>query len=88
MSSEAPDNLSAEDPINYLKSVAVELHEMFLSLVDVGFTKKEALYIVGQAVASGIMLPYQDISPEDTLNIQFLPLDDDEDNYPEDEELL
>ena len=74
--------------MSYMTSVAVELHEMFLSLKDVGFTNKEALYIVGQAVASGIMLPYKDDSPEDTLTIQFLPPEEDDEDYPEEDDLL
>lgn len=81
MSDEAPDSPPAVvDPLSYMGSVAIELHEMFLSLQEVGFTKKEALYVVGQAVAAGVMLPIEDFSPEDEMGPELLDSDEDEDD--------
>jgi hypothetical protein len=51
-------------------SVAIELHEMKHALLGAGFTDKEALYLVGQAVAAGAMLPISDFGPDDA-SIEF-----------------
>jgi hypothetical protein len=68
------------DPITAMVAVGVELHEMYIALYDAGFTKKEALFLVGQAVAAGVMLPNQDFGPDD-IDDMFMSDDDfDEDN--------
>ena len=64
------------DPVSYMLSVAIELHEMKKALVDSGFTDKEALYLIGQAVASGVMLPIIDFGPDDFSPFQDFPEDD------------
>lgn len=33
-----------------MREMAVGIHEYFVSLMEAGFTRKEALYIVGEAV--------------------------------------
>jgi hypothetical protein len=70
----------SDDPVSYMLSVAIELHEMKKALVDSGFTDKEALYLVGQAVAAGVMLPVVDFGPEDFPPIADFPDDDDDGN--------
>lgn len=67
----------SDDPVSYMLSIAIELHEMKKALVDSGFTDKEALYLVGQAVAAGVMLPIVDFSPEDFPSIKEFPEEDD-----------
>lgn len=67
-----------QDPIAPMVSVGVELHEMYLALNQAGFTKKEALFLVGQAVAAGVMLPVDDLGPDDFDEIE-MSLDDEED---------
>ncbi len=39
-----------EDPITQLAQAAASLHELFTSYVSAGFTKSQALYLVGQIV--------------------------------------
>ena len=65
-----------DDPVSYMLSVAIELHEMKKVLVESGFTDKEALYLVGQAVAAGVMLPIVDFGPDDFSSSQDFPEDD------------
>lgn len=58
--------------------VAIELHEIYLALRRVGFDEKEALFIVGMAVAEGAMSPRVYYSPEDENNTK------DDDDFPDD----
>lgn len=41
-----------EDPITQLAAAAVSLHELFIAYVGAGFTEPQALYLVGQTIAS------------------------------------
>jgi hypothetical protein len=50
-------NINAEDPLSRLDMVAVELHEMFMSLQRAGFSHEDSLQIISFAVADGVMLP-------------------------------
>jgi hypothetical protein len=68
------------DPIAAMVVVGVELHEMYISLYNAGFTKKEALYLVGQAVAAGVLLPTQDFGPDDFDELNITIIDDDDDD--------
>ena len=43
-----------EDPMTLMAQGATELHEMFTSYIKAGFTRKEALYLVGQYMAAVI----------------------------------
>ena len=42
------------DPITVMASAAAEMHEMFLSYIKAGFSRKEALYLVGQYMTAAI----------------------------------
>lgn len=74
-----PQPVSSEplDPITAMVAIGVELHEMYIALYDAGFTKREALFLVGQAVAAGVMLPNQDFGPDD---FDVTVIDDDDDD--------
>ena len=72
-----------QDPITPMVSVGVELHEMYLALGQAGFTKKEALFLVGQAVAAGVMLPVDDFGPDDFDEIE---ISLDEEDFDDDDE--
>ena len=37
-----------------LQLVAISLHEMYLSLQEAGFKKKEALYLVARMLSAGV----------------------------------
>jgi hypothetical protein len=67
---------SPQDPVAPMVSIGVELHEMFLALCASGFTKREALFLVGQAVAAGVMLPTDDWGIDD---YEDMDLDDNDD---------
>ena len=84
MSEEPKDVSHAEDPVSYMLSVAIELNEMKYALIEAGFTSKEALYIVGQAVAAGVMMPISDFGPDDIQSMNEFPSIEDDENYPED----
>ena len=45
--------LNAQD-FSYLREVSIEGHELFQELKEAGFTKKEALNIVGQMVIDAL----------------------------------
>lgn len=64
--SDTPENVPSDDygaeldmqlP-KHLDMVAIQLHEMYTSLCNAGFTKKEARELVGYAISAGIMEPY------------------------------
>lgn len=42
----------SEEPMTPLLELAVQLHEVLSAYVNAGFTRREALYLVGQQVAS------------------------------------
>lgn len=65
MADEPKEISHVDDPMSYMVSVAIELHEMKKALIEAGFTSKEALFLVGQAVAVGVMLPINDFGPDD-----------------------
>lgn len=46
-----------EDPITQLAVAAASAHEMFTSYVAAGFTEAQALYLVGQILASALRGP-------------------------------
>lgn len=73
-----PSASPVEDPMGHLLSTAIQLNEMFNALQKAGFTNREALYIVGQTAAAGIMEPVYSISLEDDY--------DDEDGFDEDDD--
>lgn len=78
MADEPKDVSHVSDPISYMMSIAVELHEMKTALVEAGFTPKEAVFIVGQAVAAGVMLPINDFGPDDFSRGGSVDLEDDD----------
>lgn len=47
-----------------LHEKAVELHEIGKALIDAGFTKREAMYAIGIAIAGGVMDPLDNYSQE------------------------
>lgn len=40
------------DPISELLSMTAQLHELYLSYIQGGFTESQALYLIGQQVAA------------------------------------
>ena len=40
------------DPLTLLRQAAVQMHEMFKTYVEAGFTDHQALYLVGQMIQS------------------------------------
>jgi hypothetical protein len=78
-----PDNIPpANFPvITNLQMAAADLHEMYLSLLWSGFTEKQALNIVGMAVAGGMLSPYIVNSRENKDYVDGMDLDDDEDGF-------
>lgn len=76
-------NSAPLDPIPAMVAIGLELHEMYLALYDAGFSKKEALFLVGQAVAAGVMLPEQDFGPDD-MEDMYLPGEEDDEDYDDD----
>lgn len=46
------EEFSKELELSPLTSAAVQLHELFRSLVQAGFTRKEALYMVTRVLVS------------------------------------
>lgn len=84
---EEPKEVShVDDPVSYMLSVAIELHEMKKALIEAGFTDKEALFLVGQAVAAGVMLPIDDFGPDDDIEYKDFPSDDEDDDSFDDED--
>jgi hypothetical protein len=43
------------DPITVMGQGAAELHELFLSNIKAGFTRKEALYLTGKYLQAVVM---------------------------------
>jgi len=48
------DNTHPEDPVTSLAVGAVQQHEMFLAYVHAGFTRDEALKLIGAIMAAHI----------------------------------
>ena len=46
------DEFSRELDLSPLRSATLQLHELFRSLQDAGFTRKEALYMVTRVLVS------------------------------------
>ena len=38
------------DPVLPLRQMAVQMHELFTEYIHAGFNRKEALYLIGQAI--------------------------------------
>lgn len=52
------DPNAAETYISPLRINALQLNELYQELLSVGFKSQEALFLVGQVLVSGIMVPY------------------------------
>lgn len=70
------DDMPVDDVLTYLQSNAIMLHEMFLELQKAGFNIQQALYIIGQTAAAGIMEPDISVNFEDGF--------DDDDSFNDD----
>lgn len=72
-------NQQPQSDLNFgrMDVVGIELHEIYLALQRSGFSEKEALFIIGMAVAEGAMSPRQYFSPEDEDNNK-------DDDFPDD----
>jgi len=71
------DPYAADLYISPLRINALQLNELYKELLSVGFKSQEALYLVGQVLVSGIMIPYEDNYQEDERDEQ--EFNDDED---------
>ena len=71
------DPNAADVYISPLRINALQLNELYQELLSVGFKTQEALFLVGQVLVSGVMLPYEDNYPEDEKDEQ--EFNDDED---------
>jgi len=72
------DPYAADLYISNLRINALQLNELYQELLSVGFRSQEALFLVGQVLVNGIMVPYEDSYPEDESDEQEFN-DDDED---------
>lgn len=72
------DPYAADLYISPLRINALQLNELYKELLSVGFKSQEALFLVGQVLVSGIMVPYEDNYQEDERDEQEFN-DDDED---------
>ena len=76
-------------PVNFpvitsLQMAAGDLHEMYIALMWAGFSSKQALYIVGTAVAGGMLSAYVSNSKENKdyeEESDSVDFDDDEDSF-------
>jgi hypothetical protein len=86
MSDSKKTPISIEAP-SYLATVAIQLHEMFGELQRAGFSKSEALEIIGYIAASGVMEPpmYEEGPTMMPIHIQFQAEDEFEDEDYDDE---
>jgi len=71
------DPYAADLYISPLRINALQLNELYKELLSVGFKSQEALFLVGQVLVSGIMVPYEDNYQEDERDEQ--EFNDDED---------
>jgi hypothetical protein len=46
-----------EDPITELAAAAAQMHELFRSYVEAGFTENQALYLLGQLISGSVRPP-------------------------------
>jgi hypothetical protein len=49
-----PDNRPKREPSADMRTSARQMHEMFTALTDEGFSRLEALHIIGSILAAGI----------------------------------
>lgn len=68
---------SSELNLGSMEMVAIELHEIYLTLKRSGFDENQALFIIGIAVSEGAMSPRRYYSPEDVK-------DDNDEDFPDD----
>ena len=64
------DPYAADLYISPLRINALQLNELYKELLSVGFKSQEALFLVGQVLTSGIMVPYEDNYREDERDEQ------------------
>lgn len=64
------DPYAADLYISPLRINALQLNELYKELLSVGFKSQEALFLVGQVLTSGIMVPYEDNYQEDERDEQ------------------
>lgn len=79
---------SSEEPnamFSSMYAAAVEINEMYKTLIVVGFSDREALYLVGQAIAAGYLSP---MGIGDVVDIEdfIFGFGDSQDDGPEDPE--
>ena len=72
------DPYAADLYISPLRINALQLNELYKELLSVGFKPQEALFLVGQVLVSGIMIPYEDNYQEDGRDEQ--EFNDDDEN--------
>jgi hypothetical protein len=70
------DPYAADLYISPLRINALQLNELYKELLSVGFKSQEALFLVGQVLVSGIMVPYEDNYQEDERDEQEFNDDD------------
>lgn len=70
------DPYAADLYISPLRINALQLNELYKELLSVGFKSQEALFLVGQVLVSGIMIPYEDNYQEDERDEQEFNDDD------------
>lgn len=82
------DNGEHRDSPSSMDVAAIELNEMYSSLCRGGFNPREALYLIGQAVAAGFLLTPEFNDPTDLEDLIFgigdIELDIDDDEPPPD----
>lgn len=54
------DPYAADLYVSPLRVNALQLNEIYQELLSVGFKHQEALFLVGQVLVSGIMVPYSE----------------------------
>ena len=64
------DPYAADLYVSPLRINALQLNELYKELLSVGFKSQEALFLVGQVLTSGIMVPYEDNYQEDERDEQ------------------
>lgn len=72
------DPYAADLYISPLRINALQLNELYKELLSVGFKSQEALFLVGQVLVSGIIVPYEDNYQEDERDEQ--EFNDDDEN--------
>ena len=72
---------SGEVYISALRVSSLQLHEIYQELKSVGFQKREALFLVGQILVSGILVGFTDDSEFDDEDDERDEEDDDGDFF-------